>query len=101
MELDQDRLDSLKRYCCASGEANDADITDLYAAALGYMDNAGVSMPEEGTPRRAQFDLCVKHLVLDSYDLRETTITGTIVAENPGFRRLLNQLKFSEPKMRF
>lgn len=101
MEIDKDRLASLKRYCCDSGEADDGDLTELYAAALGYMENAGVTMPQAGTARRAQFDLCVNYLVLDAYDKRVTTITGTIVAENPGFRRQLNQLKQTDLKMRF
>lgn len=101
MELDAKRLASLKRYLCAPDEADDEDIKELYADALGYMENAGISIPQEGTTRRAQFDLCVNYLVLDAYDKRVTTITGTIVAENPGFRKRFNQLKQTDPKMRF
>lgn len=69
----------------------------LYDAAVGYMAQAGVGEPPEGTPRRAQYDLCVNYLVLDSWDRRDVSITGPIVADNPAFRRLLNQLKLTEP----
>ena len=69
----------------------------LYDAAVSYMEQAGISEPTEGTPRRAQYDLCVNYLVLDGYDRREVTITGTIVSENPAFRRMLTQLKLTEP----
>ena len=69
----------------------------LYDAAVGYMTQAGVGEPPEGTPRRAQYDLCVNYLVLDSWDRRDVSITGTVVADNPAFRRLLNQLKLTEP----
>lgn len=50
-----------------------------------------------GTPRAAQYDLCVNYLVLDAWERREVTITGTITADNPAFRRLINQLKLTEP----
>lgn len=69
----------------------------LYDAAVGYMAQAGIGEPPEDTPRRAQYDLCVNYLVLDSWDRRDVSITGTIVADNPAFRRLLNQLKLTEP----
>ena len=36
-------------------------------------------------------------MVLDAYDRRDITITGTIVADNPAFRRLITQLKLTEP----
>ena len=70
---------------------------DPHDAAVGYLEQAGVSEPEEGTPRRAQYDLCVNFMVLRDFDLREATITGTIVNDNPAFRRLLTQLKLTEP----
>ena len=98
-ELTDARKAELLAYCridaVETGEA--ALIQTLYDSALGYMDQAGVSEPAEGTPRRAQYDLCVNYLVLDAYDRRDMTITGTTVAENPAFRRIMNQLKLSEP----
>lgn len=36
-------------------------------------------------------------MVLRDFDLRDATITGTIVADNPAFRQLITQLKLSEP----
>lgn len=69
----------------------------LYDAAVGYMTQAGVGEPPEGTPRRAQYDLCVNYLVLDSWDRRDASFVGAASSENPAFRRLLNQLKLTEP----
>ena len=34
------------------------------------------NIPPEGTPRRAQYDLCVNALVLDGWDRREITVSG-------------------------
>ena len=70
---------------------------ELYDAAVGYMSQAGVREPPECTPRRAQYDLCVNYLVLDSWDRRDISFVGTSTAENPSFRRLLNQLKLTKP----
>lgn len=66
-------------------------------AAVGYMTQAGVSEPAEGTPRRALYDLCVNSLVLDSWDRRDVSFVGTSSSENVVFRQRLNQLKFTEP----
>ena len=48
--------------------------------------------------RWAQYDLAVNFMVLRDFDLRDATITGTIVADNPAFRRLITQLKLTEPR---
>lgn len=69
----------------------------LYDAAVGYMAQAGVGEPPEDTTRRAQYDLCVNYLVLDSWDRRDASFVGAASSENPAFRRLLNQLKLTEP----
>ena len=69
----------------------------LYLSAVAYLAGADISEPEADTPRRAQYDLCVNFMVLRDFDLREATITGTIVNDNPAFRRLLTQLKLTEP----
>ena len=84
------RIDALE-------EGEEALLQGLYEAAVSYMEQAGISEPEEGTARRAQYELCVNYLVLDGYDRRDVTITGTIVSENPAFRRMLTQLKLTEP----
>ena len=99
MELTAKRKAALLAYCrideLDAGE--DALLESLYGAAVSYMEQAGVSEPKDGTPRRAQYDLAVNYLVLNSYDQRETAVSGTIVSENPAFRRIMNQLKLTEP----
>ena len=101
MNLTDARKTALMAYCrideLDAGEA--VLLESLYAAAVAYMEQAGVSEPKEGTPRRAQYDLAVNYLVLDSYDQRETVFAGTIVADNPAFRRIMNQLKLTEPEV--
>lgn len=67
-----------------------------YFASVEYMAGAGVSIPPDGTGRRALYDLCINYLVLDKYERRSATITGAVV-ENPEFVRIKNQLKFTEP----
>lgn len=89
----------LMAYCRidALEEGDELLLQGLYEAAVSYMEQAGVSEPKEATPRRAQYDLCVNALVLDGYDRRDMTITGAIVADNPSFRRMIVQLKLTEP----
>ena len=84
----------LMAYCRidALEEGEELLLQGLYNAAVGYMEQAGVSEPKEDTPRRAQYDLCVDHLVLEAYDHRGP-VEGA--AENPAFRRMLNQLRMS------
>lgn len=60
----------------------------------------GIGEPQEGTPRRAQYDLCVNHLVLDGYDRRGATVSGSALEDNPVFRRMIVQLKLTEPGVR-
>ena len=99
MALSEARRASLLAYCRVDSleEGGEFLLQGLYDAAVSYLEQAGISEPAEGAPRRAQYDLCVNYLVLDGYDRREVTITGTIVSENPAFRRMLNQLKLTEP----
>lgn len=98
MRLCEERRARLLSYCQIEDPSAEDLVTveGLYLSAVGYMENAGVAEPEAGTTRRAQYDQCVNYLVLDGYDRRDMTITGTIVAENPVFRRLINQLKLTE-----
>ena len=99
MQLDTIREVTLKAFCRLDGLSAEEDelLSLLYDAAVGYMTQAGVREPPENTPRRALYDLCVNYLVLDSWDQRDVSITGTIVADKPAFRRRLNQLKMTEP----
>ena len=98
--LTGERLDSLLAYCKLSELADDPEvqllIPALYSSAVGYMTNAGIAQPEPDTPRAAQYDLAVNYLVLDAYERRETAMVATVVADNPAFRRLINQLKLTE-----
>ena len=99
MALTEERRARLLAYCRIAEPTDEELLTleGLYDAAVGYMEGAGISPPASGTPRAAQYDLCVNYLVLDGYDRRDVTITGTIVADHPAFRRLINQLKLTEP----
>ena len=97
--LTTERRAALLAYCKLTELADDPEVAALletfYGAAAAYMAQAGVSEPEEGTARRSQYDLCVNHLVLDSWDKREVSVSGTS-GDNPAFRRMLNQLKLTE-----
>ena len=99
MAMTDARRAQLLAYCRINEPTDEELLTleGLYEAAVGYLETAGVSQPPEGTPRRAQYDLCVDFMVLRDFDLRDATITGTIVSDHPAFRRLINQLKLSEP----
>ena len=77
-------------------EGEEAILQGLYDAAVSYLEQAGISEPEAGTPRRAQYDLCINALVLDGYDRRGTQ-TESSVGDNPQFRRMIVQLKLTEP----
>lgn len=85
----------LMAYCRIDAlEDLDEDLLkNSYYSAVSYMEEAGICEPQEGTARRAKYDQCINYLVLDEYDRRDVTITGTIVADNPSFRRKFNQLK--------
>lgn len=99
--MTEERRASLLAYCKLTELQDDPEvqllIPALYDAAVGYLEGAGVNVPESGTARAAQYDLCVNYLVLDGWERREVTITGTVVTDNPAFRRLLTQLKLTEP----
>ena len=100
-DLSDERRKSLLSYCRIDVEEDgeSALLQTLYDAAVAYMATAGVSEPEAKTDRRAQYDLCVNALVLDAYDRRDKTITGTIVASNPAFGGMLVQLQVTEPQV--
>lgn len=99
--LTPERQASLLAYCKLTELADDPEVAALipmfYDAAVGYMEDAGVGVPEPGTPRAAQYDLCVNAIVLDAWEHRETEMVATVVADNPVFRRKLKQLQLTEP----
>lgn len=98
MALSEARRKSLLAYCRIEEPSEEEllTLTGLYESAVGYLTNAGVSEPKADTPRAAQYELAVNYMVLESFDRRSAVITGTIVADNPAFRRLITQLKLTE-----
>lgn len=98
MALTEERKAALLAYCRIEEPTDEELLTleALYHAAVGYLEHAGVLEPPDGTTRRAQYDLCVNFMVLRDFDLRDAEVTGTI-QDNPAFRRLLTQLKLTEP----
>jgi uncharacterized phage protein (predicted DNA packaging) len=102
MALTEARKASLMAYCRIDAlEADEEDVLEgMYAAAVAYMEHAGVSEPPEGTPRRAMYDMCVNAMVLDSWDRRGASADTSAIADNLAFRRRLNQLKMTEGEER-
>jgi hypothetical protein len=100
MVLSEERKAALLAYCKLTELADDPEVEALipafYEAAVGYMDGAGVTEPQEGTARRAQYELCVNAMVLDSWEHRDLKEPTSQVSENVVFRRMLNQLKLTE-----
>ena len=98
MAIPEEKLAGLLAYCRIDepDETELALLDTLYDAAVGYLDHAGVSQPQAGTPRAAQYELAINSLVLDAYDRREATTSGAL-SDNPAFRRLIVQLKLTEP----
>ena len=97
--LDEARLARLLAYCridCSDPEDVET-VRGLYAAAVAYLEGAGVAEPPEGDPRRPLYDLAVDFMVLRDYDIRDATLPASSAADNPAFRRMIVQLKLSEP----
>lgn len=99
MSMTEKQRANLLAYCRIEEPTEEELLTleTLYEAAVGYLEGAGVSLPPEGTARRAQYDLCVNFMVLRDFDLRDAEVSGTI-QDNPAFRRLITQLKLTEPR---
>ena len=98
--LTEERRASLLAYCKLAEFGEDPEVLALldtfHGAAEGYLAQAGISPPTEGTTRRAQYDLCINYLTLNFWDNRDTGYTGTVTVDNPVFRRMVNQLKMTE-----
>ena len=88
MALSEARRASLLAYCRIEEPTAEELLTleGLYDAAVGYMEQAGVSEPEEGTPRRTQYDLCINFMVLRDFDLREATTPAPLDTPPPPSR---------------
>ena len=89
-----ERLADIAAYCKVG--ADDAELPGFVDVAAAYLAGAGVSEPEDGTARAALYLQAVKYLTLDLYDRRDAAVEGTI-SDNPAFRRVINQLKLTEP----
>lgn len=94
-----DRQASILSYCRIDDPTQeDLELLEgMYTDAVSYMENAGVSEPESGSERLAQYNTCVNALVLDAWDNRGTQTGDKALTDNPAFRRRLNQLKWTEP----
>lgn len=97
MDLSREDLEAAKRYMRVDGDDDDFVVEQCVRAARGYMTEAGVSLPEAGTDRRAKYDIVCHAYALSLYDQRDPVATGSPVSENPVLRRLLVQLKLTEP----
>lgn len=99
--LSEERLATLLAYCKLTELKDDPEVQMLipvfYASAVDDLEGAGISEPPEGTTRRAVYDLLVSYMVLDAWDNREQTVSGSATTDNPAFRRRLNRLKLTEP----
>lgn len=96
--MTEERRAGLLAYCRMEEPTEEELLTleTLYDAAVGYLEGAGISPPAPGTSRAAQYDLAVNFMVLRDFDLRDAEVMGT-VQDNPAFRRLITQLKLTEP----
>ena len=98
--LTPERQASLLAYCKLTELADDPEVQTLipmmYEAAVGYMEDAGINVPESGTTRAARYDLCVNYMVANAWDQRDIAVVGTVVEENRKYREYLEQLKLTE-----
>lgn len=94
-----DRQASILSYCRID-DPTPEDLSLLegfHADAVSYMLDAGVAEPEAGSARLPQYNTCILALVLDAWENRGTQTADKAFADNPAFRRRLNQLKRTEP----
>lgn len=91
------RLAELAAYCRMDDSSPDDEtlLRQLYLSAVDQMSVAGISEPTS-QGRKASYDLCINYMVADALDRRAREVSGTF-SENRAFRRLMNQLKQSEP----
>ena len=91
------RLAELAAYCRMDDPSPDDEalLRQLYRSAVYQLSVAGVSAPAD-PDRCAAYDLCINYMVADALDRRARAVSGAC-SENRSFRRLMNQLKQSEP----
>lgn len=96
-----DRQASILSYCRIDDPTPEdlALLEGFHADAVSYMLDAGVAEPEAGSARLPQYNTCILAMVLDAWENRGTQTADKAFADNPAFRRRLNQLKRTEPVM--
>ena len=94
-----DRQASILSYCRIDDPTPEdlALLEGFHADAVSYMLDAGVAEPEAGSARLPQYNTCILAMVLDAWENRGTQTADKAFADNPAFRRRLNQLKRTEP----
>ncbi len=86
-------LTALKAYMYIDTDTDDGLISSLYAAAIEYMANAGVTAEVAGAISPALYRNCAFGLTLQYYDKRTIETSGASNALTLGVRNQLNQLK--------
>lgn len=92
-----EELAAAKAYMRIEGDDEDSLVVSMVMAARAYLEGAGVSLPPAGSDRRSVYDLACHGLALSYYDHRGET--GAAMVDNPALRRIITQLKLSEPPM--
>lgn len=93
MALSGRALAAVKRYMRVDGSDDDDVIAALYAAAVLYLQNAGVEALEENSDL---YNLAVWGLTLYYYDHRDDV--GSEANCPVGLRPVINQLKQTSPQ---
>lgn len=94
-----DRQASILSYCRID-DPTPEDLSLLegfHAAAVSYLLDAGVAEPKAGSARLPNYNICILAMVLDAWENRGTQTSDKVFADNPAFRRRINQLKRTEP----
>lgn len=94
MALSLSRLAEIADYCKV--DVDDPQLVGFVAVAEAYLTGGVCAEPADGSALAEAYIQCVKYLTLDMYDRRDMSIEGS-VSENPGFARLKNQLKMTNP----
>lgn len=98
-ELTDARKAALMAYCKIDefGPGEEELLHCMFSDAVEYMAGAGVKIPANGSDLSAQYDMLINAMVLDAWDNRGSQIAGVTMAENPAFRRKINQIKRKQP----
>ena len=94
-----DRQASILSYCRIDDPSPEdlALLEGFHADAISYMLDAGVAEPKVGSARLPKYNTCILAMVLDAWENRGTQTADKAFADNPAFRRRINQLKRTEP----